>query len=134
MADQLVGVEIRGLREFRQKLNSTDRSLSRAVARDLRAVAAITALEARSLAASRTTSRTGDLIRGIRPFATVRGAGVRSTASHGGYPYPRRLEFEGRRGAETGPRASLFPAFRRTQPQVIAAGKQLMEGVLRDLQ
>jgi hypothetical protein len=128
MPEQLVGLEIQGLRELQRALKRADRDLLTGVRRQLKGVAAITATEARALAGARTTRGTGDLIRGIKPFITAGGAGVRSGATHRGFGYPQRLEFE-----EGSRFASLYPAYRHTLPAVIAAGERAMAEIERDL-
>jgi hypothetical protein len=128
MAEQLIGLEIQGLRELQRALKRADRDLLTGVRRQLKGVAAITATEARALAAAHTSRGTGDLIRGIKPFITAGGAGVRSGATHRGFGYPMRLEFE--RGSRF---ASLYPAYRQTLPAVIAAGERAMTDIERDL-
>lgn len=126
--EQTIGLEVKGLREFQSALRRADRGLATDVRRRLRGVAMITAAEARALAGARTMRGTGDLVRRIAPFVTVRGAGVRSSAQHRGFPYPKRLEYE-----SGGARASLNPAYRKTLPLVIAAGERLLSELERDL-
>lgn len=104
------------------------RDLDRAVADIGRDVAAGT----RALASRRTVRRTGDLVAGIDAFPVTRGQlrgfGVRSAAVHRGYPYPRRLEFEGRLGTY-GPRASLLPTIENNRQKI----EQRLDAVLNDL-
>jgi hypothetical protein len=128
MADELIGLEVQGLRELQRALRKADRDLLTGLRSKLRGVAAITATEARALAAAKTQRGTGDLIRGIKPFVVAGGTGVRSSAIHRGFAYPRRLEFE-----HGGRRASLYPAYQRTLPAVLAAGESMMSEIERDL-
>ena len=128
MADEIIGLEITGLRELQRALKKVDRDALAGVRRQLKGVAAITATEARALAAANTTRGTGALIRGIKPFITAAGAGVRSGARHRGFDYPSRLEFQ--RGSRF---ASLYPAYRHPLPAVIAAGERAMADIERDL-
>ena len=94
----------------------------------LRETAALVAVEARAIAESKGLRESGDLIRGIRPFVQIGRSGVRSGAVHRGFNYPMRLEFEGRVGAGTGPRAHLNPAVDRKESEIM----QRMETVLDD--
>lgn len=128
-----MGVRIRGLREFQRALQKADRNVAAKLRRDLRELAMEVAREARSLAAQRTTRRTGDLERGIRPFARQGAVGVASTAEHGGYQYPRRLEFEGRGSTGYGPRASLYPAADEAAPELEAKAMGVLDETTRIL-
>lgn len=109
---------MRGLRQLDRALGVADKTLRSKLRGKLKGVAGEVAAEARRLAAQRTTSRTGDLVRGIQPFALQGRAGVRSKATHGGFRYPYRLEYEGHAGRRYGPRASLGPAAEAKQGRI----------------
>lgn len=103
-------LNVRGLQELDRAFGRVDKRLRRGLRDTLRDAAQDVALEARSIAESKGLRESGDMIRGIRPFALAGRAGVRSEAVHRGFAYPRRLEFADRGGATYGPRASLLPA------------------------
>jgi hypothetical protein len=84
--------------------------------------------KARRLAGQRTTRRTGDMLAGIEAFSRQGVVGVRSKALHGGYAYPKRIEFEG--GFPYGPRASLYPA----AEEAAIDGERLAETVLTQIE
>lgn len=132
MAQQRPIVAVRGLAAFRRALRKANRTLDLEVRRGFRAIAKRVADDARALARQRTTRRTGDLIRGIRPFARQRAVGVMSAAEHRDYPYPRRLEFEGRGGDRYGPRASLFPAVERHEHTFEREAMRVLDLLARD--
>jgi hypothetical protein len=82
----------------------------RKVLRDrLRDAAGIVVAESKAIAEQNTCAESGDMIASIRPFAAGASgrrsgsAGVQVTAVHGGYAYPRRLEYEGRAGGGVWP-------------------------------
>src|SRR5688500_7109005 len=104
------GVHITGLRDLDRALGKADKTLRAELRSRLKDIADIVAVEAREIASDVTSRDTGDLVRGIRPFALSGRAGVRSNAVHRGFEYPKRLEYEGRAGGVYGPRASLNPA------------------------
>lgn len=114
-------------------LGRADKGLRKHLRSEMKDVANIVAAEGRAIAESKGLRQSGDLIKGIRPFATSRGAGVRSSARHGGYPYPKRLEFQGRGGGKYGPRASLLPALEAKKGEVAHKAEQVLDRVARDL-
>lgn len=67
-------VRIEGFKELRRDLRQVDRSLNRTVSQGLREAMTPTAAKAAALA----PHRTGRLARSLKPFATAKGAGVRS--------------------------------------------------------
>lgn len=115
MARSPVHVAVRGLRDLDRALGRADKGLRRNLRDLLKEVAGDVARDAQSIASSKGLRDSGDLIAGIKPYALTGRAGVRSSAMHGGYPYPRRLEFEDRAGSSWGPRASLNPAVQRNK-------------------
>lgn len=104
-------ISIHGLKDLDRALGKMDKSLRTDLRQRLKGVADIVAQEARSIA--RPHRHSGDLISGIKPISIAGGAAVRSGAMHGGYPYPARLEYEGRKGRAFGPLASINPAVDR---------------------
>lgn len=127
------GIKVRGFAEFRRDLKRVDADARRRMDKRFRQAAGLVVTEARGIAEAKGLRRTGDLIRGIRPYVTARGAGVRSTSRHRGYPYPLRLEFENRVPGGTGPRASLYPAFEHVEKEVQASLEGVLDDVIDDL-
>jgi hypothetical protein len=125
-------VEVKGLKELDKALGRADKELRKELRGKLKNVADVVAQEARSIAAQKTKKRTGALVRGIKPFSLSGKAGVRSSAVHGGFPYPKRLEFEGRRGAKFGPRASLNPAVDRNEDRLYKATEQALNEMAQE--
>lgn len=123
----------RGLRELDRALRRGDRELHTRLRRELLGLAASVATEAQSIAASKGLRESGDLIRKIAPFARANGAGVRSSAMHRGFAYPRRLEFEGRGASPTGPRATLNPALADKRNSVFDAAERLLDDIADEL-
>jgi hypothetical protein len=126
-------VRFDGLRELDRALGRTNKDLRAILRRDLKQDAEIVAVEARQIARSKGMVRSGDLVRMIQPFALVRGAGVRSSAVHRGYRYPRRLEYEDRGGGEYGPHATLLPAVEAKKAEIIARAELLLDRLMVDL-
>jgi hypothetical protein len=126
------GVHITGLRELDRALGRADKTLRTDLRNRLKAVAGVVSVEARGIASSKGLHVSGDLIRGISPFALTGRTGVRSTAKHGGYPYPLRLEYEGRSGGRFGPHATLIPAFERHEEDVARGAEQVLTDIERD--
>jgi hypothetical protein len=122
-----------GLRELDRALGRTDKDLRTILRNDLKEVAEIVAVEARHIAQEKGLVETGDLVRMIQPFALVRGAGVRSSATHRGYRYPRRLEYENRGGQPYGPFATVLPAVEEKTPEVYAKAELLLDRLMVDL-
>jgi len=96
---------IKGLKELDRALGKADKNVRKNLRDKLRTVAEDVATEARQIVDSKGLVDSGDLRAGIRSFSLLGRAGVRSTATHGGFNYPRRLEYE-----SNGRRASLNPA------------------------
>jgi len=99
-------IYIEGLADFRRDLRRIDPELAKGVREGLKDAAQIVAYEAQR----RAPRRTGRLVASVRAFASGNRAGVRVTARKvsraypGGYPYPRRIEYEaGGRGAFVAP-------------------------------
>lgn len=122
-----IRVSLDGLKALDRALGKADKNLRTGLRSELKAVATIVADEAKSIAASKGLRQSGDLIRGIRPFALTGRAGVRSTAIHRGYSYPRRLEFEGRGGDKFGPNATLLPAVNAKSGELQTKAEQLLD-------
>ena len=127
------GARIRGLKQLDRALGKADKNLRTKLRGKLRDIASGVATEARQIAESKGLRDSGDLIRGIKPYALTGRAGVRSGAVHRGYNYPRRLEFESRGGDLYGPRASLYPAYDAQRGEVMRATEGLLDGIQRDL-
>jgi hypothetical protein len=124
------GIRLRGLREFDQALGKADRNMRSNLRKGLKDVAGDVAVKAQQTADLKGERQTGDMIRSIRPFALTGRAGVRVSATHRGYAYPQRLEYEDRGGAPYGPRAFLNPAVDASTPEL----ERGMERVLDQLQ
>ncbi|HXO86436.1 MAG TPA: hypothetical protein VN803_13030 [Gemmatimonadales bacterium] len=127
------GVRFDGLRELDRALGRTNKDLRTVLRRDLKEVAEVVAVEARQIAQQKGLVRSGDLVRMIQPYALVRGAGVRSSALHRGYRYPRRLEYEGRDGGAYGPDATVLPAVEHKQAELYAKAEELLDKLMVDL-
>lgn len=127
-------VRFKGLKELDRALGKADKELRSGLRTTLREIADTVAVEARSIAESKGLRESGDLIRGIKPFALMGRAGVRSGAVHRGFAYPNRLEFEGRKGNSWGPRASLYPALERKQDDVNLKAERLLDRIADDLE
>lgn len=110
MPRNITGLRFRGLRELDRALGKADKGLRKNLRDGLRDIVETVSSEARSTATRKGLYESGDLVRGIRPFVRSGSAGVRSSAKHGGFAYPLRLEYEGRAGGKYGPRATLGPA------------------------
>jgi metal-dependent amidase/aminoacylase/carboxypeptidase family protein len=122
-------VHVKGLAELQRQLRRADRELRKKVDARLAQTATEVAAEARAIAESKGLRESGDLIRNIKPFVRIGIVGVTSSARHRGYPYPRRLEYEGRGGGKVGPRAHLNPAVDDTEPKTMRE----LSDVLTDL-
>ncbi len=109
-------VRIEGLREFRAALRKIDPVLNKGLREGLKDAAQIVAYEAQR----RAPVRSGATRASVRAFATGNRAGVRvlarraSRAYPAGYPYPRRLEYEG-----GGRRAFVGPALEAKRDEVV---------------
>lgn len=125
-------VRVKGIKQLDRALGKADKDLRSKLRTQLKGIAGIVAVEAKALAASRNSRGTGDLVRGIRPFVQSGRAGVRSSAVHRGFEYPRRLEFEGRAGGVYGPRASLNPAVDSSLDEVSRATEALLDDIAND--
>lgn len=133
MAANRTAVRIEGLSSFRRALRKADRELDTKVRLGFVAIAKRVADEARSVARSKGLVKSGDMIRGIKPSVRTRDIGVRSTATHRGFNYPRRLEFENKGGSRFGPLATLNPAAERHEPELEAQAIAVIEGTLGTL-
>lgn len=109
-------IQIEGLREFRAALRKIDQQLAKGLRDGLKDAAQIVAYEARR----RAPVRSGATAASTRAFASGNRAGVRvlarrvSPAYPGGYPYPRRLEFE-----NGGRRSFVAPALEAKRGEVV---------------
>lgn len=110
-----VGVRLRGLKQLDRALGKADKGLRKNLRDGLRDIAETGASEARSTATRKGLRASGDLIRNIRPFVRTGSVGIRSSATHGGFAYPLRLEYEDRQGGKYGPRATLGPALEHAE-------------------
>ena len=127
----MAGVQIRGLKDLDRALGKADKNLRKDLRLKLKAVAEIVAVGARAKAQAKGLRQSGDLVRGIKPFALTGKAGVRSGAMHRGYSYPSRLEWENG-GDGPGPRASLLPAYDEAKPVVLAETERLLDRLADD--
>jgi hypothetical protein len=126
--------QVKGLRELDRALGRANKGLRTNLRAAFRDVAGDVATVARGIAESKGLRDSGDMIRSIRPFALQGRAGVRSGATHGGFSYPSRHEFEGRRGAPWGPRASLNPAVEASEPQIRRGIEHVLETIGKDFE
>lgn len=122
-----IRVRFEGLQALDRALRRADLDLHALLRANLIEAADVVAHEAQSIAEQKGLRRSGDMIRLIQPFAGVGRAGVRSTSRHRGYPYPKRLEFEGRGGNSYGPDASLLPALDEKQGELEARADVLLD-------
>ncbi len=117
-------VRVEGLKETVAALNRLDGDVRKTVRGELRQIGQLVADEARSIAGG--FRQTGDTARGVK--VSVRGTvvAVRSTATHRGFNYPKRLEFE------QGPRARLhlLPALDRKRDEVVDRVGQVVDRAL----
>jgi len=120
-----VELRFKGLKELDRALGKADKTLRKELRNRLKDAADIVATEAREIAAAKGLRKSGDLIRGIRPYAASGRAGVRSSATHGGYNYPRRLEYE--QGKPT-----LGPALDAKADEVIRSAEGLVDDIADD--
>ena len=127
----MAGVGLKGLKELDRALGRADKDLRKRLRKELKDIANVVAVGARAKAGSVNNRQSGDLVRGIKPYALTGKAGVRSGAMHRGYSYPSRLEYEGG-GRGPGPRASLLPAFEEAKPQVMAETERLLDRLAND--
>lgn len=126
------GVRFRGLKELDRALGKADKTLRKDLRGRLREAAGVVAVEARAIASSKGLRDSGDLIRGIRPFVRTGSAGVRSGATHRGYAYPKRLEYEGRQGSKYGPRGHLNPAVDSKETEIYERMERLLDEIADD--
>lgn len=129
-----VGVRFRGLRELDRALGKADRTLRSGLRARLREAGQVVAVKARQIAESKGLRDSGDLIRSIRPFAVTGRAGVRASATHHGYAYPMRLEFEARAGGTYGPRAFLNPAVEAKEHEIVEGMSRFLDVVADDFE
>lgn len=124
MAGPPVDLRFKGLKELDKALGKADKKLRKELRNRFKGVAGVVATEARSVAESKGLRKSGDLIRGIRPFSTGARTGVRSSATHAGYNYPQRLEYD-----EGGLRATLGPALEAKGDEVFQAAEGLIDDI-----
>lgn len=119
-----------GLRKFQRALRKADKRLATQLQRDFKEIAREVAADARTRAGQRRKS--GDEVRGIKPFSRQGAVGVASAATHRGFRYSARLEYEDRAGGRFGPRAVLWPAFLDHDTKFEAEALQLFEDLAKD--
>lgn len=124
MAGPPVDLRFKGLKELDKALGKADKRLRKELRNRFKDVAGIVATEAKSVAESKGLRKSGDLIKGIRPFSTGARTGVRSSATHGGFNYPQRLEYE-----QGGLRATLGPALDAKADDVFEAAEGLIDDI-----
>ena len=121
-------ISIEGLAAFRRDLRRIDPVLVKGVRVALKESAEIVAAEARR----RAPVRSGATRASVRSFTSGNRAGVRvnarrrSAAYPGGYPYPKRLEFEG-----GGARAFVGPALEAKRREVVERMADGLDDVAR---
>jgi len=138
-------ISIEGLAAFRRDLKRIDPVLVKGVRVALKESAEIVADETRR----RAPVRSGKLKGTVRSFTSGNKAGVRVNARRvsrgypGGYPYPRRIEFEGGRagtmtnaltgrlvgGTTAGPRAFIAPALEAKRGEVVRRLEEVIDDV-----
>jgi hypothetical protein len=132
---------IEGLADLRKVLKAMDRDLYRELPKRLRKAAEPVAEEARRRAPrGRSPIPRGRrprkrLVDTIRPFARGNVAGVRAdVVAPGGYPYPRRIEYEGSGGnrSGTGPRAFMGPALEAKRDEVMREVARVLDDLADD--
>lgn len=124
MAGPPVDLRFKGLKELDKALGKADKRLRKELRTRFKDVAGIVATEAQDVAESKGLRKSGDLIKGIRPFSTGARTGVRSSATHGGFNYPQRLEYE-----QGGLRATLGPALDAKADDVFDAAEGLIDDI-----
>lgn len=124
MAGPPVDLRFKGLKELDKALGKADKRLRKELRARFKDVAGIVATEAKDVAESKGLRKSGDLIKGIRPFSTGARTGVRSSATHGGFNYPQRLEYE-----QGGLRATLGPALDAKADDVFDAAEGLIDDI-----
>lgn len=129
-----IRVQFQGLAALDRALGKADKNLRTGLRAELREDAQVVADEAKRIAEQKGLHRSGDLIRLIRPFALTGRAGVRSSAIHRSFPYPRRLEFENRGTAKYGPDATLLPALDAKEDELAARSELLLERFAADFE
>lgn len=122
----MTAVTIEGLAAFRRDLKRIDPALVKGVRVALKEAADVVAVETRRRAPARSGVTRGS----VRSFTSGNRAGVRvnarrvSPAYPGGYPYPRRFEFE-----NGGRRAFVGPSLEAKRREVV----DRLEGGLDDV-
>lgn len=115
-----VSVQVLGADEVKAGLRGADKAMRRELRAEFKAIGSIVAAEAQSVAQTKITSRSGGLVRNIRPQATlmkvvVRDSRKRKSARYPrGYNYPKRFEYE-----KGGARAFMRPALEHKKAEVI---------------
>jgi hypothetical protein len=131
-------VQVRGLRQLDRALGATDKALRRKLRDRLKQAAAIAAEATRELIESKDLIESGDMLGSVRPFAagaTGRkpgSGGVIVSATHRGYAYPKRLEYEGRDSSGYGPRAFVHPAIQEVSGEIVADLTHLLDDLEHD--
>lgn len=131
IANDTIAVE--GLRDLMRTLKQMDTTTRRQVRAKLRSVGTIVADGARSIAGSKMTPRSGELVRKIRVSVTQRSVAVvaralkRSPKYPGGYNYPKRHEF-----ANGGARAFMLPALEEKQEEVVQRFEDILDELERE--
>ncbi len=126
-------IRVEGLAELRAVLRRIDPALNKGVREALRDGSQIVAYEVQR----RAPVRSGRLVGSVRAFTSGNRAGVRVNATRasraypGGYPYPRRIEYEGSGGnrAGSGPRAFVRPAFDATRDRVVRRFEYVLDDI-----
>lgn len=119
---------VQGLAQLQRDLYKANREARTEVREGLKDVGRIVSTEAKQLAATRLTPRTGDLVRKIVPTVRAQGVFVEAKAKHRGYAYPRKFEFGGRSSR----RAFLVPALQNKQDEVYRSMERWVDSFLSE--
>lgn len=129
-----IAVQVEGLAQLRAALRRMDPALNAGVREALKDASQIVAYEVKRRAPRGPSGRLHD---SVRAFTSGNRAGVRVTAVKvspaypSGYPYPRRIEFEGSGGnrAGSGARAFVRPAFDAKRDDVVRRFEYVLDDI-----
>lgn len=120
-------VKVVGYRELARAFDRMGPETRKELRRELRAAGEVVKTAAQETARSVMNVQTGDLSRRIRITASQRSVSIVANATHRGYGYPRRHEFE-----NGGARAFLRPALEQHQDEAVENIADAFERVGRD--
>jgi hypothetical protein len=118
-------VKVSGLNELRRDFRRVEKGLAGALRTELKELAGEVATAAQAIALAKGLRKSGDHVKGIRPGVRGTTAVVRAIATHRGFNYPRRLEFE-----SGGKRAVLQPALQAKRAEVEERVERLVDRTL----